>query len=134
MPENAGEDSASILPSLLAQDTAPIHEAIVHHSISGRFAVRSGQWKIEFCPGSGGWGNPGDEDALKRGLPEIQLYDLNADIREMKNVSAQHPDVVEQLKKWLEQTIVNGRSTVGPRPLNDAPIIVNKPNSKAPRE
>ena len=133
LPENAGEDSASILPSLLAQDTAPIHEAIVHHSISGRFAVRSGQWKIEFCPGSGGWGNPGDEDALKRGLPETQLYDLNADIREMKNVSDQHPDVVEQLKKWLEQTIVNGRSTVGPRQLNDAPIIVNKPNSKAPR-
>lgn len=134
LPENAGEDSASILPALLAQDTAPIHEAIVHHSISGRFAVRYGQWKIELCPGSGGWGNPGDEYALKEGLPDIQLFDLNADIGEMRNVCAQHPDVVEQLKTWLEKTIFNGRSTVGTRQLNDAAVVVNKPNSKAPRE
>jgi hypothetical protein len=89
---------------------------------------------MEFCPGSGGWGSPSDEGALKKGLPETQLFDLNADIGEMRNVCAQHPDVVEQLKTWLEKTIFNGRSTLGTRQLNDAAVVVNKPNLKAPRE
>jgi hypothetical protein len=46
LPETAGEDSVSVLPVLLGKDTAPVHEAVVHHSISGRFAIRQGRWKL----------------------------------------------------------------------------------------
>ena len=133
-PDTAGEDSVSILPALLGTDTAPIHGTVVHHSISGRFAVRQGNWKLELCPGSGGWGKPGDADAKKRGLPDIQLYDLSTDIGETKNVQAEYPDIVQQMSKLLDDTIANGRSTPGAKQKNDATIIVNKPNTKAAKE
>lgn len=134
LPDNAGEDSVSILPALLGQKIAPLREAVVHHSISGRFAVRQDNWKLELCPGSGGWGKPGDAEAQKQGLPAAQLYNLSTDIGETKNLQAEHPDVVARLTKVLEQTIANGRSTPGTKQANDAEIVVIKPNSKAAKE
>ncbi len=133
-PAAAGEDSVSILPALLGKDTAPVHEAVVHHSIAGRFAIRQGQWKMEFCPGSGGWGKPGDADAKKQGLPEVQLYDVSADVGEMKNVQAEHPEVVNRLTKLLESYVTNGRSTPGAKQTNDADVKITKPDNKAPSE
>ena len=50
LPDNAGEDSVSILPALLGTATEPLHEAVVHHSINGTFAIRQGHWKLELCP------------------------------------------------------------------------------------
>ena len=128
LPANGGEDSVSLLPALLGQDTAPIHEAVVHHSIAGRFAIRQGQWKLAFCPGSGGWGKPADAAAKQQGLPDIQLYDLTTDIGETKNVQAQHRDTVERLTRLLEKTLSNGRSTPGKNQANDVPITITKRN------
>lgn len=134
LPDNAGEDSVSMLPALLGTDSAPIRDSVVHHSIAGRFAIRQGTWKLECCPGSGGWGKPADADAQRQGLPAVQLYDLKADVAETNNVQAEHREVVERLAKLLEQTIANGRSTPGPKQRNDVAVIVDKPNSKAPKE
>ena len=53
LPANAAEDSVSILPALLGTATEPLHEAVVHHSASGAFAIRQGRWKLALCPGSG---------------------------------------------------------------------------------
>ena len=119
LPDTAGEDSVSILPALLGSDSNPIHEGVVHHSIKGRFAIRQGPWKLEFCPGSGGWAKPGDDEAKKLGLPDVQLYDVMADAGETKNVQSEHPDVVERLTKLLVQT---GRSTPGAPQKNDVPV------------
>ena len=55
LPANAGEDSVSILPALEGKATAPLREATVHHSANGSFSIRQGKWKLELCPGSGGW-------------------------------------------------------------------------------
>lgn len=96
-------------------------EATVHHSIDGSFAIRKGRWKLEMCAGSGGWSfpRPGKES---EGLPEIQLYDMQADIGERTNVYAQHPEVVEELEALLTQYVENGRSTPGtPQPNTDGP-------------
>ena len=134
LPNNVGEDSVSILPALLGKATAPIRESIVHHSIAGRFAIRQGQWKLALCPGSGGWGKPGDAEAKKQGLPSVQLYDISADIAETKNVAAEHPEVVDQMTKRLNQIIANGRSTPGPKQANDVPVIVNKANAAVPKD
>ncbi|MEI6536662.1 MAG: arylsulfatase [Verrucomicrobiaceae bacterium] len=130
LPGNAGEDSVSILPALMGREIAPFREAVVHHSINGRFAVRQANWKLELCPGSGGWGSPGDADAKKQGLPDVQLYDLSNDIGETKNVQAGHPDVVERLTEILEKQIANGRSTPGAKQANDVAIDVTKGRTK----
>lgn len=135
LPENAGEYSVSILPALLGTDRQPLREAVAHHSINGSFAIRQGSWKLELCPGSGGWGKPGDAEAMKQGMPGVQLYDLSADFAETKNVQAEHPEIVARMTKVLEQKIANGRSTPGVRQSSDARIVLFKSNpAKAPRE
>jgi arylsulfatase A len=109
MPMNAGEDSYSILPALRGKNLdAPIREATVHHSISGRFAIRQGRWKLNLCPGSGGWSQPRGK-ALE-GLPPLQLYDMEKDPGETENLQSEHPETVLRLGALLEQYQRSGRS------------------------
>jgi arylsulfatase A-like enzyme len=122
LPPNAGEDSVSILPALLGTATKPLREAVVHHSIQGKFAIRQGNWKLELCAGSGGWGAPGDGDAVKRNLPRLQLFDMGKDIGEQANVHDREPATVQQLTKLLEKYIADGRSTPGAPQKNDAAV------------
>jgi arylsulfatase A-like enzyme len=113
LPANAAEDSVSILPALLGKAGQPLREAIVHHSINGSFSIRQANWKLELCPGSGGWSapKPGLHDTSK--LPLVQLYDLNSDIGEQTNVQDRHPEIVARLTKLLEKYVAAGRSTPG---------------------
>ncbi len=123
LPDNAGEDSVSFLPTLMGDTDAPARPSIVNHSANGRFAIREGNWKLEFCPGSGGWAKPTDPEATKQNLPRIQLYDLASDLAETKNLQAERPEIVARLKTRLEAEITNGRSTPGAKQLNDIPVI-----------
>ncbi len=111
LPADAAEDSVSLLPAMMGQDS-PVREAVVHHSITGAFSIRQGSWKLELCPGSGGWSDPrpAQEDA---GAARVQLYDLSVDPAETKNVQAEQPEVVERLTKLLEKYVADGRSTAG---------------------
>jgi arylsulfatase A-like enzyme len=121
LPDEAGEDSVSNLPIWLGEEYAgAIREATVHHSIDGSFSIRQGRWKLEMCPGSGGWSypRPGEEPADS---PPIQLYDMEADVSERSNVQADHPDVVRDLTKLLTKYVKEGRSTPGgPQPNTGA--------------
>jgi len=122
LPDDAGEDSVSILPALRKSATSSLREATVHHSINGSFAVRQGKWKLCLCPGSGGWSGPRPKQARDRKLPPVQLFDLSADIEEQDNVFDKHPDVVRSLTALLQQYIDEGRSTPGERQSNDRSI------------
>ena len=130
LPATAAEDSFSFLPELLGTGHTK-REAIVHHSIQGRFSIRQGPWKLELCPGSGGWAAPRDADARKRKLPELQLYNLADDIGEKQNLQSARPDVVQRLTALLEKTVTNGRSTPGPAQHNDGPVDIHKTNAQA---
>ncbi|HWA99697.1 MAG TPA: arylsulfatase [Pirellulales bacterium] len=113
LPDNAAEDSISFLATLTGAQPKQPREAAVHHSINGSFAIRQGKWKLELCPGSGGWSapRPGADDTSA--LPEVQLYDLESDIGEQQNLQDKHPDIVSQLTHLLETYVTNGRSTPG---------------------
>ena len=115
LPAEAAEDSVSLLPTLQGQQTSePLHDVVVHHSVSGHFAVRSGKWKLLFCRGSGGWSPPREAEAEKQNLPPVQLYNLHDDPKETVNLQADHPEVVKQLTAELRRVIEQGRSTPGP--------------------
>jgi len=133
LPDNAGEDSFSILPALLGTDKAPLHEAIVNHSWLGRFAIRQGNWKLELCPGSGGWGGELlGVAAIKAGLPPIQLYNVQDDISEKVNLQDQDPEVVARLTKLLEKYVADGRSTPGTPQKNDVAVDIWKKQLNEP--
>ncbi len=113
LPDEAGEDSLSMLPVWLGgKPDLTRREAIVHHSMDGSFSIRKGRWKLEMCPGSGGWSHPTPGKECE-GLPPVQLYDLAADIGERKNAQHRHPSVVDELRELLTRYVERGRSTPG---------------------
>ena len=100
--EAGAEDSRSFLPALIpGAAEAKGREDMIVHSADGVFALRKGRWKwIE--------GVPVDEIAdgarkARRTQHRSQLYDLVADPAETKDVSAEHPDVVAELKDLLRR-------------------------------
>ena len=113
LPENVGEDSVSFFPALLGNEQTPVRTAVVHHSINGSFAIRQGKWKLELCADSGGWSEPKPGSSEAKELPDIQLYDLSADLAESKNLQAEYPEEVARLTLLLEEIVTNGRSTPG---------------------
>lgn len=56
-------------------------------------AIRSGKWKLRLP----GLKNLRNWPELDRGTQEAELYDLEADIGETRNLAADHPDVVQRL-------------------------------------
>jgi len=124
LPDTAGEDSVSMMP-LFDQSGPSAREAVVHHSITGKFAIRDGRWKLVLCPGSGGWTLP-DREAAEAGLPLVQLYDMHADPGESRNLHAERPEKVKEMLALLKQLVADGRSTPGAPQSNDAPVDIWK--------
>jgi len=90
LPDNAAEDSTSILGLLTGKETSqPNRPMVVHHDYRGQFAIRNGKWKL---------------------VGESKLYDLEADIKETTNVARDHPDVVKELLATLKKYKESGRS------------------------
>ena len=115
LPDNAGEDSYSLIP-LLKGEEIPIRENAVSTSIRGVPALRSGPWKYIPAPGSGGWGKGGDQSQ------SVQLYNLADDIGETKNRAEKMPEKVTEMKVLLEKLINDGRSTPGAKQKNDVEV------------
>jgi arylsulfatase A len=126
-PANVAEDSFSFLPNLVGRGRSA-RENIVHHTITGAFAIRQGPWKLALCAGSGGWSAPRDPAAVKAGMPDIQLYRIaDGDLAEQKNLAAAEPAVVARLTKLLEKIVADGRSTPGAPQQNAVPVVLRKP-------
>jgi arylsulfatase A-like enzyme len=99
--EVGAEDSRSFLPVLTGAADAKGREDMIIHSADGVFAVRKGRWKwVEGVP----------VEKIKDGVRKTrkdqfrsQLYDTVADPAETKDVSAEHPEVVAELKDLLRR-------------------------------
>lgn len=113
--DSEGEDSYSMLPLLVSEKDNDIREYTVHHSINGSFAIRKGEWKLNVCPGSGGWSYPSLQDIKTENLelPSMQLYNLKDDFGETNNLITQYPEKAKELKAALKKIILEGRSTPG---------------------
>ncbi len=118
LPQNAGEDSVSNLP-LWRQRTSQVRQDLVHQSIDGSLSIRRGEWKLEMCPGSGGWSFPAPGKDDTSGLPSFQLYNLLEDIGERCNVIAEHENVYIELRDLLYRRVMEGRSTPGEMQRNE---------------
>ena len=123
LPATAGEDSESILALFKGEPTKFSRKGIIHHSVSGHFSYRLGNWKLLLAKGSGGWTKPSEKDMAKiPDAPKGQLYNLKDDPGEQTNLYQSKPELVAKLMAQLKTDIANGRSTAGPKQENDVPI------------
>ena len=107
IPTDRVIDGKDIWPTLSGKADTP-HEAFFYHRGNELAAVRSGKWKLH----------------TNKGRP-TQLYDLETDIGEKKNLIDSHPEVVrtlnEHLKAFATDIANNGRPAAfveDPKPLS----------------
>jgi arylsulfatase A len=105
LPENAGEDSFSLMP-LLKGDDRPIRTHAVNTACGGTPGLREGPWKLVLAA----------DPVMKT---PVQLYHLDEDLGETTNLAAMHPDRVKSMQATMETIIRNGRSTPGAAQKND---------------
>ncbi len=124
LPEDGAEDSFSFLPSLLAKSAGRQRTTLVSHSNHGEFAYRDGPWKLVFKMS-------GRNLQQSRGKPTIaELYHLNSDISEQNNVSAKHPEIVEEMTSGLTALIARGASRGDLKGANDTKVEFDRIQTK----
>ena len=123
LPEESCEDSVSFLPALSGDPIKSPRAGVIHHSYSGHFAYRMGNWKLLLARGSGGWSAP-KEAQIGSDQPKGQLYDMSVDVAETKNLYLKETEVASKLLSQLTQDVTSGRSTPGKASKNDQNKIV----------
>ena len=115
LPDNAGEDSFSLMP-LLQGGNKPVREYAISQAMNGLPALRKGSWKIIFGKMGGGFKKTPDSAATG------QLYDLATDLGETKNLWNEQSELVTELTATMSRLVADGRSTPGEPQQNDVPV------------
>ena len=106
LPEGAGPDSYNVLQALQGEALPDPERPIVFTSGgTGALAIRMGKWKLIEGQGNRGYGESRAKNpvpAPKPGDPPAQLYNLEEDLGEANNLYNEHPEIVQRLKKALE--------------------------------
>lgn len=96
-----------MMPLFRGQTANNPRAGIIHHSVNGTFGIRSGNWKLLTCRGSGGWSVPEDD---AREAPAMQLHNVIEDPAEEHNCFESQPEKARELLHLLEQYQAAGRS------------------------
>jgi arylsulfatase A-like enzyme len=121
IPPGAAIDSCNVLPALLGRPhDQPGRETFVAHvgGVAGKvpLAIRQGHWKL--ITEGGARASFKDANKSNRTPPTEEakkpfLVNLATDLSESKNLAAEHPERVLEMKKLLESIIEQGRSPGG---------------------
>lgn len=128
LPDDAAEDSFSLLPALFKDAEAPERPYLLQQAFGGArtLSIRRGEWKYLDHAGSGGNRYESDPDLQPFRLPEAapgtsgQLYNLSVDPGETTNLIVERPEIARELKAMLERSKSEGRSRP-PATLRSAP-------------
>jgi arylsulfatase A-like enzyme len=101
LPPHTAEDSVSFWNVLTGKGSTSRRE-LVSQSQNGSLALRDGDWKFLQAPGSGGWSYPRPGVDNTSALPPVQLFNLRNDIAETKNQAIDQPDIVDRLRRRLD--------------------------------
>ncbi len=128
LKEDEGPDSYSMMPALTGTPGQPIRDFLVISPAQKKnLSIRQGKWM--YISGQGGGGFSADEvgdhtfggaptfpftgqqnsdianGKIKDNAPPAQLYDLEADPYQHRNVYDKYPEVVKEMKSLLKKTI-----------------------------
>ena len=136
-----GVDSISFLNLLHDPSSAGDRKSMLMSS-PWSFTITRGDWKLCLCPGSGAQGAYGNlpkwDESWKRAVEKfgkkpkrnellkaefVQLFNLDKDPTESKNLAAEYPELVAELFAEMTRDWQSGRSTPGPKQENDRPRI-----------
>ncbi len=93
LPPDRVYDGRNLIPYLRGEAPGAVHEALFWDGDEGKTAVRAGRWKL----------------VCHRG--QAELYDLENDLGEKRNLASRRPDVVRR----LEARFAQWRSEMAPR-------------------
>ena len=131
-----GKDSINMLQALLENPAKPLRtELLLAPHKPQNLAIRKDKWIYIGAQGSGGftgskpsdhaWGGPAaaafagsinsdiEDGHLKKDAPPAQLYDLEKDLKQNKNVYRENPQVVKELEELL--------NSYRPKTMQDGP-------------
>ena len=106
---NEAEDSYSFA-QLFEGEIPPARKAMIHQSMIGQFAIREGKWKL-IMP--------------KKANQEMELYDLENDLAEQRNVLDKHPEIAAGLTSKMIKIIDGGKTREECTTNNDVPMNLN---------
>ena len=112
LPDDAIVDSHDFSSVLFGEKRdQPIREAILLESGGASdLAIRMGPWKYIPWLGSGGFLTKPARIDPATGDPPAQLYNLDSDPGEMKNLYAEHPEMAGKLSKLLQGMRASSRT------------------------
>jgi arylsulfatase A-like enzyme len=115
LPDNAAEDSISILPAFFDEDLrliwrpALIADTGGHVSEIGDFSIRQGKWKLI---------EKNTRTSSSQKTANYELYDMKEDPYETKNLADAHPEEVDEMTCLLQVC-----KQTGLRSINDKALL-----------
>ncbi len=118
LPEDAAEDSFDFSDVWLGKSQVAVRDHIIHQGFAGdrKLGFRKGNWKLLNFTGSGGNDYTKSELLQPYILPDSalgapgQLYNLDIDPGERKNLYFDHPEIVDGMNQELNSLKAAGRS------------------------
>jgi arylsulfatase A-like enzyme len=114
LPDNAAEDSISMVPLFAGQFSIASRREHVSISPDNRATFRQNNWKLVVSAHT-------RQQPVGAGLKTIcELYNMDADPSEKRYVAAENKELVASLIRDFQKTIDRGRSTPGTPQKNDS--------------
>ena len=110
LPSGAGPDSMDVLPALLGRSPRG-REELVAEGANAKTVLRQGD--LVFIPPHAGPAVYANTNIESGNAPEPQLYDLGADIGQVRNLAAERPEVVAAMTARLKEIRGGSRTRTG---------------------
>ncbi len=112
LPANGCLDSFNVLGALLGQEDAKGRDHLVqqNNGNNGTYALRAGSWKLHRYDRKSARNIVVEAQLANTAVPQFQLFNLDDDPAEKKNVIADYPQVAARLKSQLADLIKHGRT------------------------
>jgi arylsulfatase A len=131
VPKERIIDGKDIWPVLSGASKESPHEALFYFEGQTLAAVRSGEWKLMIARQKDAKTEKKSDVAAEKEVYKPHLYNLDKDIGETTDVSAQNPEVVNRLQGYLETMDkdlgLKGNAAPGVRPAghveNPQPLL-----------